>query len=148
VADLSSFLGLPHRPPFVFVRELIKCNPGTFAEAATSFAADDPIFTGHFPDNPLVPGVILTEALAQTAGIAAASGYPEVSKPLFLLSAIRSMKFFRAVRPGEKVDLRAERLAQVDDLVQFRVDASVNGVRVAEGELVLSVAANSAPGPE
>jgi 3-hydroxyacyl-[acyl-carrier-protein] dehydratase len=148
VADLSSFLGLPHRPPFVFVRELIKCNPGTFAEAATSFAADDPIFTGHFPDNPLVPGVILTEALAQTAGIAAASGYPEVSKPLFLLSAIRSMKFFRAVRPGEKVDLRAERLAQVDDLVQFRVDASVNGVRVAEGELVLSVAANSGPGPE
>jgi len=148
VADLSSFLGLPHRPPFVFVRELIKCNPGTFAEAATSFAADDPIFTGHFPDNPLVPGVILTEALAQTAGIAAASGYPEVPKPLFLLSAIRSMKFFRAVRPGEKVDLRAERLAQVDDLVQFRVDASVNGVRVAEGQLVLSVAANSADGPE
>ena len=143
-----SFLGLPHRPPFVFVRELIKCNPGTFAQAATSFAADDPIFTGHFPDNPLVPGVILTEALAQTAGIAAASGHPEVPKPLFLLSAIRSMKFFRAVRPGEQVDLRAERLARVDDLVQFKVDASVNGVRVAEGQLVLSVAANSAAGPE
>ena len=46
------------------MRELIKCNPGTFAEATTSFAADDPIFAGHFPDNPLVPGVILTEALA------------------------------------------------------------------------------------
>ncbi len=142
------FLGLPHRPPFVFVRELIGCNPGILAEAATSFAADDPIFAGHFPDNPLVPGVILTEALAQTAGIAAASCYPEVPKPLFLLSAIRNMKFFRAVRPGEQVDLRAERLAQVDDLVQFKVDASVNGVRVAEGQLVLSVAANSAAGPE
>ena len=144
----ETFLGLPHRPPFVFVRELIKCNPGTFAEARTSFAADDPIFTGHFPGNPLVPGVILTEALAQTAGIAAASGYPEIPKPLFLLSAIRSMKFFRPVRPGEQVDLRAERLAQVDDLVQFKVDASVNGVRVAEGQLVLSVAANSAAGTE
>jgi len=144
----ETFLGLPHRPPFVFVRELIKCNPGTFAETRTSFAADDPIFTGHFPGNPLVPGVILTEALAQTAGIAAASGYLEVPKPLFLLSAIRSMKFFRPVRPGEQVDLRAERLAQVDDLVQFKVDASVNGVRVAEGQLVLSVAANSAAGTE
>ena len=144
----SCFLGLPHRPPFVFVRELIKCNPGIFAEAATSFAADDPIFTGHFPGNPLVPGVILTEALAQTAGIAAASGRLEVPKPLFFLSAIRSMKFLRAVRPGEQVELRAERLAQVDDLVQFKVDASVNGVRVAEGQLVLSVAANSAAGPE
>ena len=141
------FLGLPHRPPFVFVRELIKCNPGTFAEATTSFAADDPIFAGHFPDNPLVPGVILTEALAQTAGIAAASAWPESSKPLFLLSAIRGMKFFRPVRPGEKVDLRAERLAQVDDLLQFRVDASVNGVRVAEGQLVLNVVANSSAGP-
>lgn len=148
MANLSSFLGLPHRPPFVFVRELRKCDPGTLAEAATSFAADDPIFAGHFPGNPLVPGVILTEALAQTAGIAAASGYSEVPKPLFLLSAIRSMKFLRAVRPGEQVDLRAERLAQVDDLVQFKVEASVNGMRVAEGQLVLSVAANSAAGRE
>lgn len=142
-----SFLGLPHRPPFVFVRELIRCDPGTLAEAATSFAGDDPMFGGHFPGNPLVPGVILTEALAQTAGIAAASGYPEEARPLFLLSAIRSMKFLRAVRPGERVDLRAEKLAQVDDLLQFKVDASVGGVRVAEGQLVLSLATNPAPGP-
>jgi 3-hydroxyacyl-[acyl-carrier-protein] dehydratase len=141
------FLGLPHRPPFVFVRELIRCDPGISAETKTSFAADDPIFAGHFPGNPLVPGVILTEALAQTAGIAVASGYVDVPKPLFLLSAIRSMKFLRAVRPGEQVDLRAERLAQVDGLVQFKVEASVNGVRVAEGQLVLSVAANSVAGP-
>jgi len=139
-----SFLGLPHRPPFVFVRELIKCDPGVFAETATSFAAEDPIFVGHFPGNPLVPGVILTEALAQTAGIAAASGHSERAKPLFLLSAIRAMKFFRAVRPGEQIELRAERLVRVGDLVQFRVEASVGGVKVAEGQLVLSVAANSA----
>ena len=142
-----SFLGLPHRPPFVFVRELRKCDPGTLAEAVTSFAADDPIFSGHFPGNPVVPGVILTEALAQTAGIAAASGYSK-SKPLFFLSAIRRMKFLQAVRPGEQVDLRAERLAQVDDLVQFKVEASVNGTRVAEGQLVLSIAANSGAEPE
>ena len=148
MADSFSFLGLPHRPPFVFIRELVKCNPGTFAEATTSFAQDDPIFTRHFPGNPLVPGVILTEALAQTAGIAAASGYPEVSRPLFYLSAIRSMKFLRAVRPGEQVELRAERLAQVGDLVQFKVDASVNGVPVAEGQLVLSIAAKSATRPQ
>ena len=148
VSLAEPFLGLPHRPPFLFVRELRRCDPGTLAEAATSFAADDPIFTGHFPGNPVVPGVILTEALAQTAGIAAASGCSEVPKPLFLLSAIRGMKFLRAVRPGEQVDLRAERLAQVDDLVQFKVEASVNGMRVAEGQLVLSVAANSAAGPQ
>lgn len=143
----SPFLGLPHRPPFVFVRELIKCDAGVSAEAATSFAADDPMFAGHFPGNPLVPGVILTEALAQTAGIAAASGFPENARPLFLLSAIRMMKFLRAVRPEEPVDLRAEKLAHVDDLMQFRVAASVRGEMVAEGQLVLSVATNSATGP-
>jgi 3-hydroxyacyl-[acyl-carrier-protein] dehydratase len=143
VANSSPFLGLPHRPPFVFVREILRCDPGLSVEAATSFASDDPMFAGHFPGNPLVPGVILTEALAQTAGIAAASGYPDETKPLFLLSAIRGMKFFRAVRPEERIDLRAEKLAQVDDLVQFKVEASVKGVRVAEGQLVLSMAADS-----
>lgn len=97
------------------------------------------MFAGHFPGNPLVPGVILTEALAQTAGIAAASGYPENTRPLFLLSAIRGMKFLRAVRPEEQIDLRAEKLAQVDSLLQFKVQASVDGVPVAEGQLVLNV---------
>jgi len=136
----DQFLGLPHRPPFVFVRQLVSTNPGVSAECNTSFTRDDPMFAGHFPGNPLVPGVILTEALAQTAGIAAASGYAEHERPLFLLSAIRSMKFLRAVRPQELIELRAEKLAQVGELVQFSVRATVGGEPVAEGQLVLSVA--------
>jgi 3-hydroxyacyl-[acyl-carrier-protein] dehydratase len=103
------------------------------------FPRDDPMFAGHFPSNPLVPGVILTEALAQTAGIAAASGYPVEKRPLFLLSAIRAMKFLHAVRPEEEVELWAEKLAQVDQLLQFKVRASVAGKTAAEGQLVLSV---------
>jgi 3-hydroxyacyl-[acyl-carrier-protein] dehydratase len=137
-------LGLPHRPPFVFVRKLVSCREGESAECEASFEPNDPMFAGHFPGNPLVPGVILTEALAQTAGIAAASGYPENARPFFLLSAIRAMKFFRAVRPGECIVLRAQKLAQVHDLLQFKVEAIVEESAVAQGELVLSIAGQAA----
>lgn len=101
------------------------------------------MFVGHFPGNPLVPGVILTEALAQTAGIAAGSGFPESARPLFLLSAIRGMKFFAAVRPEEEILLRAEKLAEVGDLWQFQVRATVRGEAVAEGQIVLTLATTS-----
>ena len=97
------------------------------------------MFAGHFPGNPLVPGVILTEALAQTAGIAAASGFPEGERPLFLLSAIRGMKFLSAVRPEDEIFLRAEKITQVGELLQFKVEARVGGKVVAEGQLVLNV---------
>jgi 3-hydroxyacyl-[acyl-carrier-protein] dehydratase len=122
------------------VRELVALAPGVSADCTTWFDAGDPMFAGHFPGNPLVPGVILTEALAQTAGIAAASGYAEAERPLFLLSAIRSMKFQRAARPGESIQLHAERLGQIGELIQFGVRAMVDGASVAEGQLVLSVA--------
>lgn len=131
------FSRLPHRPPFVFVRKLNACEPGLSAECETSFSRDDPMFAGHFPGDPLVPGVILTEALAQTAGVAAASAHAENS-PRFLLSAIQQMKFFLAVRPEEKIILRARKLAEIGGLLQFRVEAIVGEKQVAAGELVLA----------
>ena len=145
-SDVS--LGLPHRHPFAFVRKLVRCEPGLSAEALTSFPSDDPMFAGHFPGNPLVPGVIITEALAQTAGIAAASGQPDGARPMFLLSAIKTMKFFYAVRPEEEIILRARKLAEAGELVQFRVEAIVNGICVAEGQLVLNATGKATPGPE
>jgi 3-hydroxyacyl-[acyl-carrier-protein] dehydratase len=116
--------------------------------ARTVFDAGDPMFAGHFPDNPIVPGVILTEALAQAAGIAAASGYADTARPLFLLSAIRTMKFFQPVRPGEAIDLHAEKIAGTETLLQFKVKAIVQGIVAAEGQLVLSVAGDLAASPE
>ena len=122
----------------MFVRKLVACEAGVSAECETLFSSDDPMFAGHFPGDPLVPGVILTEALAQTAGIAAASAHPENSRPRFLLSAIRQMKFFRAVRPEEKILLRARRMAAVGELLQFEVEALIDNKPVAAGQLVLN----------
>ena len=130
--------GLPHRPPFLFVREMIAHTPGVSAECATIFESNDPMFRGHFPGDPLVPGVILTEALAQTAGIAAGSGDTANLRPRFLLSAIRQMKFLQAIRPEERIILRADKVGEIGGLLQFKVVAKVQDKVVAEGELVLS----------
>jgi 3-hydroxyacyl-[acyl-carrier-protein] dehydratase len=135
----NHLLRLPHRPPFVFVREILNCEPGKSSECATTFDANDPMFVGHFPGNPLVPGVILTEALAQAAGIAGASGVKEgETAPRFLLSAIRQMKFARAIRPNERIILRAEKTGQMGELWQFAVSASVDSREVASGQIVLN----------
>ncbi len=97
-----------------------------------TFAPDDPVFDGHFPGNPIVPGVLLTEALAQVAGIAGAS------ERGFLLSAIRAMKFPSAARPGELITLRAQASGALGGLRRFSVSADVGGRLVAEGEVVLN----------
>ncbi len=126
-------LGLPHREPFIFVDAVIEVQPGETAVCRKTFSADEPLFRGHFPGNPLVPGVILTEALAQTAGIAA--GQPGRG---FRLSAIRAMKFTAPVRPGEKITLHARKIATVGGLWQFEVAARVAGTDVAAGMIVLA----------
>lgn len=125
--------GLPHRPPFVFVDAVIHRTPGESADGTRTFSADDPLFAGHFPGDPIVPGVILTEALAQMAGIAGGGGGRK-----FLLSAIRSMKFPSAARPGETITLQAKKTGAMGGLWIFEVRAAVDERLVAEGQVVLN----------
>ena len=128
-------LGLPHRPPFIFVDEVVEIQPGERAVCRKMFPAEEPFFQGHFPGDPLVPGVILTEALAQTAGLAAGQAGRS-----FRLSAIKGMKFLRAVRPLDAIELTARKVATVGALWQFEVAARVAETVVAEGVVVLSEA--------
>lgn len=128
-------LGLPHRAPFVFVDEVIALAPGESATSRKTFAAAEPFFAGHFPGDPLVPGVILTEALAQTAGLAAGQAGRD-----FRLTAIKAMKFLAAVRPDETVTLHAQKRGAVGGLWQFDVEAKVAETLVASGVVVLSEA--------
>ena len=128
-------LGLPHRAPFIFVDAVLELQPGESALCRKSFPPTEDFFRGHFPGDPLVPGVILAEALAQTAGIAGGGAVRA-----FRLTAIKGMKFFDAVRPGEEILLRARKLGAVGGLWQFEVSARVLDKPVAEGMIVLTEA--------
>ena len=125
--------GLPHREPFVFIDMVVSLDPGQSAVCTKRFAASEPFFQGHFPGNPLVPGVILTEAAAQTAGIAA--GEPGC---IYHLSAIRQMKFLRPVPPDTLVEFSATKTATIGGLLQFHVMARVEAEVAAEGVIVLN----------
>ena len=126
-------LGLPHRAPFIFVEEVVALQPGESATCRKTFSPGEPFFAGHFPGDPLVPGVILAEALAQTAGIAGGG-----EGRAFRLTAIKSMKFPDAVHPQEEITLHAAKRAVVGGLWQFDVTARVGERLVAEGVVVLN----------
>jgi 3-hydroxyacyl-[acyl-carrier-protein] dehydratase len=125
--------GLPHREPFVFIDQVVALEPGKSAVCTRRFAESEPFFRGHFPGNPIVPGVILTEAAAQTAGIAA--GEPGKT---YHLSAIRQMKFLRSVPPESLVEFTATSSGGMGGLLQFAVSARVEGELVAEGVVILN----------
>ncbi len=132
--------GLPHGEPFIFVDEVLESRAGEWARAQVIFGPERDFFRGHFPGNPIVPGVVLTEALAQTAGIAAGSDStadPGIKRG-FLLSAIRSMKFKRAVLPSEIVILETTKRGSMGGLWQFDAVATIGGEVVAEGQIILS----------
>lgn len=126
-------LGLPHREPFIFVDEVIALVPGESAEGRKIFPINTAFFAGHFPGQPIVPGVILAEALAQISGIAAAQ-----KGRSFLLSSIRAMKFPGAALPEEVITLKARKLAVLGPLWQFEVRATIGERVVAEGTIVLN----------
>jgi len=127
--------GLPHREPFIFVDSVREVSAEGSALCIKTFSGEEPFFRGHFPGDPLVPGVILAEALAQTAGIAAGRGADGKS---YRLSAIKQMKFLRPVRPGDEIHLEAAKTAAIGDLLQFQVCAKVSGEPVADGVIVLN----------
>lgn len=126
-------LGLPHREPFVFVDTVVELTPGSRAVGHKVFAAGDPVFRGHFPGEPIVPGVLLTEALAQLAGIVV--GQP--GRPM-RLAAIKGMKFAGAAKPEELIELIAAKAGNVGELWQFNVEARVGERLVADGMVILA----------
>lgn len=125
---------LPHRYPFLLVDKVLEVEPGKRAVAIKNVTINEPFFQGHFPGYPVMPGVLIVEALAQTAGIAAASLEGNKGK-LGLFTSIDSVKFRRQVVPGDVLKLEADILALKMGMAKVKVTASVDGQIAAEGEI-------------
>lgn len=117
---------LPHRDPFLWVTRVLECVPGEHVVAELDVDADLPLFQGHFPDYPVLPGVIIMEALAQAASIAVLV-QREDENAIGFLTGIDNAKFRRQVRPGETVRLEGTIVKANRRLCVAEVTASVEG---------------------
>ncbi len=132
---------LPHRAPFVFVSRVIASDAERF-EAEWQVDGSEEFFRGHFPSDPIVPGVLLTESMAQTAGMLLIARYGHTGcRGMLVHSEIR---FRIPVRPPAVIALHATELGHVGQLFRMNVTAVVAGVVAAEGTLVLSTAGTPA----
>lgn len=129
---------LPHGPEFRFVDRLLKLEPGRSGSGEYMVRGDEPFLRGHFPGQPIFPGVLLVEAAAQLAGTVAQSD-PQIAPLAGLkLTAMRGIKILGTARPGEVIQLEAKILSRLGNLIQAQVSASVSGRAVMHGELTLS----------
>jgi 3-hydroxyacyl-[acyl-carrier-protein] dehydratase len=125
---------IPHRYPFLLVDKVIEIEAGKKCIAVKNVTANEPFFEGHFPGNPIMPGVLIVEALAQTSGIAVAI-LEENKGKLGLFTGIDSMKIRRQVVPGDVLKLEADIIAAKRGLIKVKVHASVEGQNAAEGQI-------------
>ena len=129
---------LPHGAEFRFIDRLLTLDPGIAGAGEYQVRGDEPFLRGHFPNQPLMPGVLLLEAAAQLAGTVAQSD-PKVSPlPGLKLTAVRGAKILGAARPGEVIRLEARVVGRLNNLVHAQASASVNGRLVLQAELTLS----------
>ena len=137
---------LPHRPPFLFVDRVMQLEPHKSIVAERELRPDEPQFAGHFPGRPIMPGVLITEALAQTSGLliglsemSSTSAPPEKPKVFFL--AVTNIKFTHPAVPGDVLVLRATSDRQFAALHRFNVEATAGRNLIASGSLTLALVA-------
>jgi len=135
---------LPHRPPFLFVDRVMMLEPHKLIIAERALRPDEPQFAGHFPGRPIMPGVLIAEALAQASGLLiglseklSSAAPPEKPKAFFL--ALANIKFTHPAVPGDVLSLRATSDRQFAALHRFNVEATAGRNLVASGSLTLAL---------
>ncbi len=124
---------IPHRAPFLWIDRVEELEPGVRCVAVKLVDPADPIFAGHFPAKPILPGVLLIEAVAQTAGVMLGAG--QTGGGVALLGAVNRFKFLKAVTPGQELRIETKLLTEVGRMACIGGTVWVNGEMVANGEL-------------
>jgi 3-hydroxyacyl-[acyl-carrier-protein] dehydratase len=134
----QALASLPHGPEFRFIDRLSQLDPGKSGAGEYRLRGDEAFLKGHFPGQPLFPGVLLVEAAAQLAGTVAQSDPQILPMPGLKLTALRNVKILGSARPGETIQVEAKLRGRLGNLVQAEVKATVNGAVVMQGEVTLS----------
>ncbi len=129
---------LPHRYPFLLVDRVIEMEAGKRVVAIKNVSANEPFFNGHFPEYPVMPGVLIVEALAQTCGIAIVQG-PENKGKIGLFAGIDKCRFKRQVVPGDQLKLEAEITRLRGAIAKANVKATVLDDVVCEAEIMVAL---------
>jgi 3-hydroxyacyl-[acyl-carrier-protein] dehydratase len=130
---------LPHRYPFALVDRIIEYVPGKRAVGLKNVTFNEPYFQGHFPGRPMMPGVMIVEAMAQVGGIVLTQ-LPDLEGGLFVFAGIDKVRFRRPVVPGDQLVMTTELLSiKRRRFGKMQARAVVDGQRVAEGELLFSL---------
>lgn len=135
--DIQAVLScLPHRYPFLLVDRVLEMNLGESVHALKNVTINEPFFSGHFPGRPVMPGVLIVEALAQAAGVLALHSTGTcLQGRLLLFRGIDRVKFRRPVVPGDQLHLQAQVLKRRQLFWTFQAEARVDGDLAAEAEL-------------
>lgn len=126
---------IPHRPPFLFIDRVEELEPGVRCVAWMFVDPEDAIFSGHFPAQPILPGVLMIEAVGQTAAVMMAAATPQGTIGNALLAAVNRFKFFKPVIQGQDVRIETTKLTEAGPMAYIGGTVFVDGVIVASGEL-------------
>lgn len=127
---------LPHRSPFLFLDEVVDLLPGVSGVGIHHVRADAFWVPGHFPGEPIMPGVLISEAMAQVAGVVFMAAHTEKSGQALYLVGLEKFRFRRPVRPGDTLRLEVSVQEQRRSLWWFKGIATVDGKKVADGQLM------------